>query len=241
MLARHFRVVPLGEIFRLARGGAPLAPRTVAITFDDCYLDNLAAARALAEHGLPATFFIPTSFVGTDHVFPWDRGLKRMPNLTWDDVRTMHRLGFEIGSHTVTHADLGAVTADQALREIVDSKVTLEAQLGGPVRWFAYPFGGVQNFRPEWLSLLREAGYEGCLSAHGGFIHPGTTSGVLPRQAATGFSSALELEIFLSGSLNWYYATKKRVGLYQPWQALVPQADGPACASRRSPATVVDV
>ena len=44
----------------------------MAITFDDCYRDNLFAARVLAEHGLPATFFIPTKYVGTDQVFPWD-------------------------------------------------------------------------------------------------------------------------------------------------------------------------
>jgi peptidoglycan/xylan/chitin deacetylase (PgdA/CDA1 family) len=222
MLAQRFRVVPLAEIFYLARSCKALPPRTVAITFDDCYLDNLAAARILSLHGLPATFFIPAGFVGTDHVFPWDSGLKRMPNLTWDDVRTMRRLGFEIGSHTITHANLGEVTAEQARREIVDSKSILEKQLGSRVRWFAYPFGGVNNFRHEWLPLLEEAGYEGCLSAHGGFIYRDTNPAILPRQAATGFDSTLSLEIFLSGALNWYYALKKRLGLHQPWQTFVP-------------------
>jgi hypothetical protein len=173
-------------------------------------------------HGLPATFFIPTGFVGTDLVFPWDCGLKHMPNLTWDDVRTIRRLGFEIGSHTITHANLGTATAEQARQEIVDSKNILEKQVGSCVRWFAYPFGGVNNFRREWLPLLEEAGYEGCLSAHGGFIYRDTNTTILPRQAATGFESTLNLEIFLSGSLSWYYALKKRLGLQQPWQTFVP-------------------
>jgi peptidoglycan/xylan/chitin deacetylase (PgdA/CDA1 family) len=229
MLARRFRVVPLAEIFRLARGGEPLPPRTVAITFDDCYLDNLEAARVLAEQGLPATFFIPTAFVGTDHVFPWDRHLKAMPNLTWDDVRAMHRLGFEIGSHTVTHPNLGAVTAEQARREICDSKIILEKQLGSRVRWFAYPFGGASNFRPEWLPLLNEAGYDGCLSAYGGFISRGTDARILPRQAGTGFCSPDSLEIFLSGSLSWYYALKRRIGLTRLWETFVPQTPYAEC------------
>src|SRR6202011_2817551 len=57
MLRNQFHVVPLGEIYRIVRGGGPMPRRTLAITFDDCYRDNLLAARELAEHGLPATFF----------------------------------------------------------------------------------------------------------------------------------------------------------------------------------------
>ena len=93
MLRRRFRVVPLAEVFDTLRSGRDMPPRTVAVTFDDCYRDNLFAARVLAEHGLPAAFFVPTGFVGTDRVFPWDRGLPSMPNLTWDEVREMVRHG----------------------------------------------------------------------------------------------------------------------------------------------------
>ena len=64
----------------------------------------------LAEFGLAATFFVPTGFIETDHVFAWDMHLPRLANLTWDDVREMSERGFEIGSHTVTHANLGRVS-----------------------------------------------------------------------------------------------------------------------------------
>src|SRR5713226_1523476 len=77
-----FHVVSMGEMHRILMSGGTAPPRTVAITFDDCYRDNLAAAHVLANYRLPATFFIPTKYVGTDHVFPWDVGLKRMPNLS---------------------------------------------------------------------------------------------------------------------------------------------------------------
>jgi peptidoglycan/xylan/chitin deacetylase (PgdA/CDA1 family) len=219
MLARCFHVVPLGEIFRLARSRAASPPRTLAITFDDCYRDNLEAAHVLAEHGLPATFFLPTAYVGTDHVFPWDRCLKRMPNLTWDDVLKMQGLGFEIGSHTVTHADLGSISAEQAAHEIIESKAVLEDRLGTRVRWFAYPFGGIKNFHKDWLHLLEQAGYEGCVSAYGGFIHPGTATEVLPRECITGFRSNLLIEIYLTGCLNWYYQVKQKLGLREIYQA----------------------
>src|SRR4051794_16909421 len=43
LLATRFRVVPLAEVFRIRRDRLPMPRRTVAITFDDCYRDNLDA------------------------------------------------------------------------------------------------------------------------------------------------------------------------------------------------------
>ncbi len=212
MLKASFHVVSLGEIMESVHSGRPFHRRTVAITFDDCYRDNLFAARVLAEFGHPATFFVPTQFVGTDHVFPWDRGLRRMANLTWDEVHEMVNLGHEIGSHTVSHADFGAINPQEALDELTQSRITLEQELGKPVRWFAYPFGGASNFKPEYLPLVYEAGYHGCFSGHGGFVYPGMAGEVIPREAMPYFRSLLNLELHLSGCLDWMYSTKKKFG-----------------------------
>jgi len=209
MLRRNFRVVPLAEVFRLVRERRPVPRRTVAITFDDSYRDNLDAARVLAEHGLPACFFIPTGYVGTDRVFPWDAHLPRLANLTWDDVREMAGLGFEIGSHTVYHPDMARIPLDEARRELVESKRTLEEKVGKPVRYFAYPFGGREHFAGDRLTLVYEAGYEGCVSAFGGFVRPGGGDAILPREAAPYFRSALHLELHLSGGLHWLYDLKR--------------------------------
>jgi peptidoglycan/xylan/chitin deacetylase (PgdA/CDA1 family) len=213
MLRRQFRVVPVSEIARLHRNREPIPQRTLAVTFDDCYRDNLFAARVLTEHGLSASFFVPTAFVGTDYVFPWDRHLPRMSNLTWDDVREIKALGHSIGSHTVNHVDLGKVPLSVAQREIVESKKVLEDKLGAPVEWFAYPFGGVQHFRPGLASYVEEAGYQGCLSGFGGFIQPDSDSRLLPREAVPYFSSVVNLELHLRGCLDWVYALKRRLGL----------------------------
>jgi peptidoglycan/xylan/chitin deacetylase (PgdA/CDA1 family) len=213
LLRRCFNVVPLTEVFRRQNQGMSFQPRTVAITFDDCYRDNLFAARMLAELGLPATFFVPTAFVDTDHVFAWDMHLPRMPNLTWDDLREMVRLGFEIGSHTVSHANLGRLGLQEAKEELAQSKAALEKQLIRPVRWFAYPFGGEENLRPEFEPLIEQVGYEGCLSGFGGFVVPSSGSRVLPRVPVPDFHSMLHLELHLRGCLDWYYALKRRAGL----------------------------
>ncbi len=211
MLSRGFHVVPLSEVFRILKTGAPVPRRTVAITFDDCYRDNLFAARVLAGFGLPASFFVPTAFVGTDTVFEWDKHLPRMPNLSWDDLHEMVDMGFDISSHTVTHANLAAISVEQMRSELIESKRTLESRLGRPARWLAYPFGTKNNFLPERLPLVHEAGYEGCLSGYGRFIYPHLHESILPRVPVPDFHSILNLELYLTGCLEWVYAIKRRV------------------------------
>jgi len=213
MLQKAFVTVPLAEVFDKLQTGKPIPRRTVAITFDDCYRDNLNAATILKEHGLPATFFVPTAYVGTDKVFPWDRHLPRQLNLTWDDLRAMAAMGFEIGSHTVTHPSMGSICSKQALLEMVQSRQHIQKELGLPVRWFAYPFGGMSDSRADLLSLAEQAGYEGCLSGYGGFIFADCHDRLLPREPVPYFQTLVHLELHLAGCLEWYYALRRRLGL----------------------------
>jgi peptidoglycan/xylan/chitin deacetylase (PgdA/CDA1 family) len=221
LLRRAFHVVSLSELMRLARTAAPAPQHTMAITFDDCYRDNLFAARTLAEHSLPACFFIPTGFVGTDQVFAWDRGRARLANLSWDEVREMAALGHEIGSHSVSHPDMAKISEEQARYELVESKGRLESELGRPVRWFAYPFGLPGNLPADRAELVSEAGYEASFSAFGGFVYAGQHYDIVPREPVPYFPSVLNLELHLRGCLRWLYTLKYRAGLldhrlYQP-------------------------
>jgi peptidoglycan/xylan/chitin deacetylase (PgdA/CDA1 family) len=213
LLRDRYHVLPLSELCNRLRDGGPLPPRTVALTFDDCYRDNLAAAHVLAEHGLPACFFLPTRYVGTDHVFDWDKSLKRLANLAWDDVQKITQLGHEIGSHTMTHADLGVIGPDEARHELVASRRELQERLGRAVRWFAYPYGFRGNFKPEYLPLVHEAGYEACFAAYSGLVAPAQWGQILPRVAVPAFRSLLALEMYLSGCFDWFHRLKRKAGL----------------------------
>ena len=65
---RHFRVVRLADIVEKLERGQPFR-RELAITFDDGYRDNFEhAAPILEKLGLPATFFVVTSWMGTSVV-----------------------------------------------------------------------------------------------------------------------------------------------------------------------------
>jgi peptidoglycan/xylan/chitin deacetylase (PgdA/CDA1 family) len=71
-LREHYHPMSLDELAsRVASASFP--DRTVAVTFDDGYLDNFVdASPILSEFGVPATFFIPTGGVDDDREFWWD-------------------------------------------------------------------------------------------------------------------------------------------------------------------------
>ncbi len=170
-LRDHYYPMSLSDLLDHLERQTPWPERTVVVTFDDGYRDNYeCAAPILAEYGVPATFFILADAIGTDYVLPWEEHLRgRVPWMEWDQARELLRQGFEIGSHTLLHRDLGKLRGEEARREIFDSKKKLEDSLGAEISNFAYPFGGRENLLPENRELIRRAGYRCCCSAFGGY------------------------------------------------------------------------
>ena len=165
----HFEVLSLSEqVTRCSAGKG--AGGTLSITFDDGYLDNFeVAAPILRKFNLPATFFVTTGFIGTSSPVAWDSHLARHPGwMTWDQVRSLAAQGFEIGSHTDTHINLAKADPDVARAELRLSRQKLQQELGIAPRLFAYPFGGREHISERSRELVREAGFECCLSCYGG-------------------------------------------------------------------------
>jgi peptidoglycan/xylan/chitin deacetylase (PgdA/CDA1 family) len=171
---RHFQVVPLPELVHRISAGQPIN-RHLAITFDDGYRDNFENARPVLEKlSLPATFFVVTEWMGSDVVPWWDeaRGV-RHPWMDWDQVRALHRSGFDVGAHTRSHVDLGRVSPVEAREEVAGARLALEQQLGARVRSFAYPYGGHKHVTDANREVVKNAGFECCCSAFGGVNHAG--------------------------------------------------------------------
>jgi peptidoglycan/xylan/chitin deacetylase (PgdA/CDA1 family) len=59
--------------------------------------------------------------------------------LSWEEVRSLHAAGHEIGSHSCSHALLPQLPA--LGDELAGSKRAIERELGAPVRSFCYPNG----------------------------------------------------------------------------------------------------
>ena len=68
-LRDHFQFVSLEEMIRIVAGGGDLT-RCCCITFDDGWRDNYDVAfPILKRHGIPATIFLATEFVGSERLF----------------------------------------------------------------------------------------------------------------------------------------------------------------------------
>ena len=144
-------------------GQDDLPPKTVAITFDDGYRDNLLAAQPiLAKHDARATLFL----VMDRHDVDWsaarkahhDEGeLMREEKLSDPEVMQMLASGlWEIGAHTISHLPLPSLDQGRKRAEIVGGREALEGKFSVRVQSFAYPFG---LFDDQDVALVREAGY----------------------------------------------------------------------------------
>src|SRR5262245_25670672 len=175
-LRKHYECITLAALSRRLKEGGPLRRRVAALTFDDGYRDNyVTAVPALEDAGLTATFFVATGYVGTRREFPHDHRCDAagttpdiFPKLEWDDLREMERNGFEIGSHTVNHTNLGNVEASGLHFEIESSLNMLDAQLEQKPRPFSFPWGKPGDICDQALQIIRDAGYYAACSAHGG-------------------------------------------------------------------------
>jgi peptidoglycan/xylan/chitin deacetylase (PgdA/CDA1 family) len=94
--------------------------------------------------------------------------------LTWAEVRRLQAGGIEIGSHTLDHPVLSRVGDKEAERQIVESRRLIEARLGSPVRFFAYPNGKRDDISPEVVAAVRRAGYRAAVTTIEG--RPGRSS-----------------------------------------------------------------
>lgn len=131
---------------RLASGTLPR--RTVVVTFDDAYASTLLAKPLLDAVGYPATVFVVTSFADSGERLCW-AGIEQwvdgpyageLQPLAWGELRALRDDGWEIGSHTVTHARLPEVDDETLERELGDSRARIVAELGACAT-IAYPYG----------------------------------------------------------------------------------------------------
>ena len=85
VISERWRPMSLREAVESLRAGK-LPSRAVVLTFDDGYADNLHGAKPLLErHGIPATVFVTTGYLGGEREFWWDElvrillGSERLP------------------------------------------------------------------------------------------------------------------------------------------------------------------
>jgi peptidoglycan/xylan/chitin deacetylase (PgdA/CDA1 family) len=123
-----------------------LPPKPVVVSFDDGYLSQFVAAFPELQH------------LGWKGVLNLIAQGSDLPDA---DVKKMIDAGWELASHTITHADLTTLDAAQLEREVAGSRAILRQRFGVPVNNFCYPSG---RYDDTVISAVHRAGYVGAES-----------------------------------------------------------------------------
>jgi peptidoglycan/xylan/chitin deacetylase (PgdA/CDA1 family) len=177
------------QLWRALMQGGSLPPHPVLVTFDDSYRDVVTyAAPVLRRDHEHATAYVITDRLSRGRVTPW---------MTWKQLRVLERDGFDIGSHTVSHADLVAVGPTEARFQLRASRFALERFLHEPVQWLAYPYGKVDSVVER---LAQQAGYVLAVTTRGGVRQDARSPFLLNRDEVTGTMGVAGLAALLRSS-----------------------------------------
>ncbi|MGV2619898.1 UNVERIFIED_CONTAM: polysaccharide deacetylase family protein [Halobacillus marinus] len=108
-------------------------PKVALLTFDDSPDKHaVEMARLLKEKGAPAIFLVNGHFIDSEE------GKQKL--------KEIYEMGFAIGNHTATHANLKDLTEEQQREEIVSVSDTVEEITGERPKFFRAPFGSNTDF-----------------------------------------------------------------------------------------------
>jgi len=146
MSRKGYNSISLSELAAAGNKRVKLLPKPFVITFDDAPASILpSAAETLKYYGFKAVIFVVASAIGRYNF--WDDGkpVPRMECMDLDELKGLKKAGWEIGSHTETHAELQTLQPDKMKSEIEGSKAALEKLFGTKIGSFCYPYGGCND------------------------------------------------------------------------------------------------
>jgi len=148
-----YHVVSIDQLFDFIDYKEQLPEKSIVITFDDAWRSIFdVALPILIKYGFTSTFFIYTDFIG---------GGKAM---TWKQIETLSKIGFDIQCQTKTHRNLAVPNKNESFKEYFESiemeisypKKLLKKKLNIDCKFLAYPYGETNNLV---IALLKKHGY----------------------------------------------------------------------------------
>lgn len=184
LLKRTGQFIDTDTCIEMLQGTRKIDQRYYHLSFDDGFKNNYTnALPILIKHNVPAIFFIASAFIEAN----WEDSKKYCLEITkysgviellsWSDVTSIKSLGYEIGSHTRTHARFSDISHDIHLLsdELLGSKQELESHLNSACNYISWPYGTVYDADAKSLDMVKKAGYKACFGAFRGSITPSTT------------------------------------------------------------------
>jgi peptidoglycan/xylan/chitin deacetylase (PgdA/CDA1 family) len=196
----------------------------VCVTFDDGF-DSVRrnALPSLVQFNLPASVFVVSGNLGRRPTWAIESCNPDVGEcvMTAEQVVESSRANVEIGSHTVSHANLARLRSEALHAELRESKSALEALLVTPVRVLSLPFGA---YNSETLRAARDVGYELTLTVDPQLAPLDARAGVCGRFKTDPDDWRIEFWLKARGAYAWrdYVRRLRRV-----WSALCTRVIGP--------------
>ena len=136
-----YSILSMNQVVNMIRGSEVVPARSILITFDDGYSDNVYTALPhLQRFGMTAALFMISAFVGQTN--RWNpRACYDSNHLTWEELQVWLDAGCELGGHTHTHLCMNRLN-ELEMRETVSlNKRVLEERLHVQLHAFSYPYG----------------------------------------------------------------------------------------------------
>lgn len=126
------------SVANLIKPETKLSKKTVVITFDDVYENQLLYAVPLLEkYNFKATFFIPFSFIGKKD--DWNTGKEQI--MTIAQLKELTSRGFELAHHSFTHPNFKTLTEVDLISEFQQSTTVIKQNQLQVTPAVAYPYG----------------------------------------------------------------------------------------------------
>ncbi|MBI3888005.1 polysaccharide deacetylase family protein, partial [Candidatus Microgenomates bacterium] len=193
-LKKHYNLASPEDVADLISGKKEIKIPSVVLTFDDGYKDILTLKPFFTKHAI-----IPTLFVlgDSDHA-NWGQLDTKRPLLSGKEILSLRDLGWIIGCHSGTHANLTEVTVKELEKEVTTAKNTLEKLLNKKISYFAYPRG---KHNSQVVDMLGKSGYTLAFTMDDGVINTTTNHLLVPRVGVDRTHTFAEFRVLFSPSV----------------------------------------
>src|SRR3954451_8704427 len=142
---RSLLVLLLAALPAVARD--PIPDKLVVLTFDDASKSHYTVARPLlTRHKFGATFFVTEG---------WDFATNQKDYMTWEEIRQLHKDGFEVGNHTIGHQAVTDRTVGDLPAQVKAINARCKEHGIPPPVSFAYPGNAITK---DALPVLKDLG-----------------------------------------------------------------------------------
>ena len=123
--------------------------------------------------------------------------------MSWNEVCSLVKSGFDVGSHTVTHPILSQTSRERLRRELFESRSVIQDRTGTECAALAYPNGRAVDISPDVLELTREAGYRLAFTISGKRCRPASDLMLIDRICPPGHTSLSTFALWAGGAREW--------------------------------------